>query len=144
MNTIEQLGRLLPCERFARSDDISDALAQLGAYGCETFRSFYENFRGPVGGNSMGYQILDIIEDHPSIITATYEIRSLFSLEEKWLVVSDLFANAALFYDTSTDRVFDVDFEQGIKLLIANQKKESWESFDAFLRFFFQIDSAKS
>lgn len=46
-------------------------------------------------------------------------------------------ANAVLVLDTVTDKVFIVNFEDGDKLLIKGELKESWSSFFDFLKVYF-------
>jgi hypothetical protein len=101
------------------------------------FIEFFEMFKGPIGSDFIGYQLLDALEDHPSVLSATTELRGSLSIPSNLLAISDVLAGAALFYDCHSGRVFDVDFEGGVEMLDAGTLAPRWHSFVEFLAEFF-------
>ncbi|RYD65925.1 MAG: hypothetical protein EOP83_06290 [Verrucomicrobiaceae bacterium] len=108
------------------------------------FVAFFERFHGPAGGDVLGYQILDIIDDDPSVITSTQQLRERFGLPFNYLVISDLLANALLIYDCSINAVYDVDFEGGFDKLLQNLLPPRWTSFADFLSEYFDLQDTDS
>ena len=101
------------------------------------FLEFFDRFRGPVGSEKFGYQILDLTEDEPSVMSATAQIRKNFSLPLNYLVISSLEAGGVLVYDCVSDAVYDVDFEGGYGRLMHGQLNPRWHSFSEFISEFF-------
>jgi hypothetical protein len=138
----QRLDDILKGPQFRRTDSesVDRAIDALTANQCESLRRFFRHFRGPIGSDVIGYQLLDILEDTPSIVTATNAVRKQFNLGSQWIVISDLFANSALLYNAEEDQVYDVDFEDGIQSLIRGNLQPRWSSFRAFLGEFFAAD----
>ncbi|PGD46374.1 1,3-beta-glucan synthase regulator, partial [Bacillus toyonensis] len=56
----------------------------------------------------------------------------------KYLVLTEMTANAALVLDSVTDQVYSVNFEGGDELLLSGKLKESWLTFYLFLKDYFK------
>nr|WP_240634812.1 hypothetical protein [Bacillus cereus] len=56
----------------------------------------------------------------------------------KYLVLTEMTANAALVLDSVTDKVYSVNFEGGDALLLNGELKESWPTFYMFLKEYFK------
>jgi hypothetical protein len=142
MNILRRLDVLLSNPHLRRSDTVGveEAFDELTTEHPTLLKEFFLRFRGPLGSNSTGFQLLDIIEDESSITTATKAIRKRFNIGPEWLVISNLLANGAIFYNAKTDEVFDVDFEGGVELLKDGKLLPRWQSLEEFLKFFFRLD----
>lgn len=102
------------------------------------FVNFFACFNGPVGSDHLGYQILDLVEDNPSVITATKEMREQCKLPQHCFVLSDFLAGGMLVYNSDNDSVYDVDVEGGVDLLITQQLQPRWSAFSEFISDFFE------
>jgi hypothetical protein len=125
---------------FRRTDgaSVSAALASLGTPVPETFREFYETYEGPFGSRRTGFELADLCESPPTIVTLTKACRDTFGWPAHFLVLTDLLGNAVLVLDAERDLVFNVDFEGGEEELLAGTLAPRWPSFAAFLEEYFQ------
>ncbi len=126
---------------FQRDDKIKveTALSNFPVPVNSDFAAFFRLFRGPVGSDYVGYQLLDLIEEEPCMLSSTAELKDDFDVPDHFLVMSDFLADGILVYDCSTDRVYDVDFEGGLELLLKGEGEARWESFNSFLSEFFDL-----
>jgi hypothetical protein len=140
----EAFDRVLGDTRYRREDPkiVEEAAASLGASLPKPLLDFYKRFRGPLGSNLIGYQLLDLVEENPSVLSLTNECRTQFSFPAEWIVISDLNAGALLVLDCRSNRVYDVDFEGGIELLKEGALEPRWTSIEGFLIEFFQMDAS--
>ena len=97
----------------ANPEAVTPALERLGCRLFTLFREFYEKYSGPFSSEHNGFLLLDPLDDHPTIVSQTEEVRVRFGFPEHYLVLSDLLANAVIVYDSRIDAVYDVDFEGG-------------------------------
>jgi hypothetical protein len=125
--------------RRANVAAVKSVLASLPVPPGPDFAEFFENFVGPIGSERVGYQIIDLAEDEPSVLTATEQVQEQFDLPKRYLVISDLLADGVLIYDCTTDAVYDVDFEGTIDRLMQGALQPRWNSFSDFLSDFFSL-----
>jgi hypothetical protein len=103
----------------------------------ETFRRFYEEFAGPFGSERTGFGLLDLCDQDPNIVSVTGICRKKYGWPAAFLVLTELLGNSVLVLEATEDRVFDVDFEGGDRLLLNRQLPPAWSSFSEFLGFYF-------
>lgn len=114
------------------ADVVTDALAKLGCTASQAFRLFYQRYVGPFAGAS-GHLLLDLVEQDENVIAQTVAAREAHGFPHHYLVLSDYVGNAALVYDSTSDAVFDVDFEGSDRELVASTLAPRWPTFEAFL-----------
>lgn len=124
---------------FLRADPtvVEAALARLGVRPSSAFVDFFQQYYGPIGSESVPYQLQDLVLGSDSILEITTIARQEFRLPSEFLVLTNLFGGAVLMLDTKTDQVFDVDFEGGLEHLLGGTLAARWNSFYAFLEEFF-------
>lgn len=125
-----------PIYRRADRAAVSDALRRIGTAVPATFREFYETYSGPFGAER-GYELMDLCEIEPTLVTLTEEYRHEFGWPPRYLVLSNEVGGAVLVLDAERDEVFNVDFEGGDELLLAGELPPEWPSFAAFLEEYF-------
>lgn len=123
---------------------VRSTLERLGCVCRPEFCEFFEKYRGPFGSEHTGFEILDLVEQSPNVVSHTETCRSEFEFPERYLVISSYLGNGVLVYDTQTDSVFDVDFEGTDRELLAGTLAPRWRTFDALLRFFFLGENTAS
>jgi hypothetical protein len=123
-------------------DVVDGALARLGVTPTDRFVAFYRRYRGIFGSDTMGYALLDLCDSDPSVVEHTETCREVHGFPADVLVLSELLGGAVLAYRTTTDEVFDVDFEGGDELLRRGELAPRWLSFEAFLDDYFGRSSA--
>jgi hypothetical protein len=134
-----EVRRRLTDPAYRRRDvaPVHEALAALGASVPETFRRFYEQFAGPFGSERTGFALLDLCDQDPNIVSVTGICRKKYGWPATFLVLTELLGNSVLVLEATEDRVFDVDFEGGDRLLLNRQLPPAWSSFNEFLGFYF-------
>ena len=118
-------------------DKVDIALQQLSVSVPSSFLEFFHIFAGPFGSRKTGFELLDMIRDEDNIVSFTMICREEFSFPTNYLVISTYLGNAVLVYDTSTDKVYNVDFEGGDEELLRHELEARWDSFYEFLEYFF-------
>jgi hypothetical protein len=113
------------------------ALASLGIVGTDDFAQFFRRFWGPFRSDSIGHELLDVIEQDESILSNTKTARQELGLPERFVVVSTLNGLSVLVYDAQSGLVYDVDFEGGDELLKAGQLPPRWRSWNDFVSDYF-------
>jgi len=76
--------------------------------------------------------------DEDNIEYYTIIARKEHGFPNKYLVLTEMTANAALVLDSVTDKVYSVNFEGGDELLLNGELKESWPTFYVFLKEYFK------
>ena len=131
---------LLIAGRLQTARDVSPVLQHLGVSPTKDFIEFYRWHQGPFCSQQTGYELADLcITDKPdgSILQPTFILRETMGLPNKLLVISDLFVHAALFYNSESGCVYDVDFEGTHEELLANTLEPTYPSFTDFLLWYF-------
>lgn len=116
----------------SQSDLVGNALADL-AVKHELVQVFLNRYEGPFWSQRLGYEFLDLIEGNETIVSATQTCRDQYGFPGQFLVLSQLSAGQIVVLDTLGDKVYEVDFDGGNKLLLAGGLAPSWDSFRSFL-----------
>ena len=119
-------------------DQVNEVINRLGVEVSNTFREFYHRFAGPFWDEHVPYELLDIIDEENNIEYYTIIARQELGFPNKYLVLTEMTANAALVLDSVTDKVYSVNFEGGDELLLNGELKESWLTFYVFLKEYFK------
>ncbi|AJS61119.1 SMI1/KNR4 family protein [Paenibacillus sp. IHBB 10380] len=117
--------------------EVHEALIRLDVVVSDTFREFYNKYMGPFWEEVVPFELLDIVEEKNNIESYTFISRREHGWPKQYLVLSEMSTNAVLVLDTVTDKVYKVNFEVGDDLLIQGQLKESWLTFQDFLKDYF-------
>ncbi|MCI6583085.1 MAG: SMI1/KNR4 family protein [Oscillospiraceae bacterium] len=126
-------------EVYLREDitQVINTLKDLEVIPSQEFIDFYNSYSGPFFEESLGFELLDIIEDFDNIYDSTLACREKYEFEKKFLVLTNMVANEILVLDTELDKVYRVDFEGGDIKLKNNELNETWSSFLEFLKEYF-------
>ena len=116
---------------------VGAALSCLGIDAPAAFVEFYECYEGPFWSEDVPYELLDLVSETRNILEYTMLCRQQHNFPPKYLVLSELSANAALILDTESSKVFEVDFEGGDQMLLEGDLPERWTTFEAFLTEYF-------
>ncbi|MES5939445.1 MULTISPECIES: SMI1/KNR4 family protein [unclassified Bacillus cereus group] len=119
-------------------DQVNEVMNRLDVKVSNTFREFYYRFAGPFWEEHVLYELLDIIDEENNIEYYTIIARKKHGFPNKYLVLTEMTANAALVLDSVTDKVYSVNFEGGDELLLNGELKESWPTFYKFLKEYFK------
>ena len=141
MEILEKIKKYLNSDIYDRDDknEVCLAFERLGVEVSTCVKEFYKNFAGPFWEESMGMELLDIIDDDVNIETMTLECRKTHGFPNKYLVLTELVANEILVLDSSNDKIYRVDFEGGDTQLLNGKLFAEWESFEEFLICYFGI-----
>jgi hypothetical protein len=115
---------------------VCDALKRLGVVH-PLFSLFMSRFEGPFWSASQGYELIDLIEGTPSVVSSTLECRNEFQFPIHYIVLSAISANQILVLDSHLDVVYEVDFEGGDQLLLEGKLEPRWRSYSSFLADYF-------
>lgn len=142
MNIMEQLKKVLNNSTYERvnTDKVKDSLQKLGVHPSPLFVEFFTNFEGPFWGETLGFELLDLVEEINNIEKSTLICREEFNFASKFLVLTELSANEVIVLNSETDKVYRVDFEGGDEELINGTLQETWAFFGDFLQEFFDIN----
>nr|WP_088350101.1 SMI1/KNR4 family protein [Bacillus cereus] len=114
-----RLEEVLEEDIYIREDkgQVNEVINRLGVEVSNTFREFYYQFAGPFWEEHVPYELLDIIDEENNIEYYTIIARKEHGFPNKYLVLTEMTANAALVLDSVTDKVYSVNFEGGDELL---------------------------
>lgn len=85
----------------------------------------------------MGCELMDLCEDEETIKSATELCRRQFRFPQNFLVLTKLSAGQVVVLNTVDDKVYEVDFEGGEKLLLQGKIEPRWNHLHSFLIEFF-------
>lgn len=123
------------------TDQLADVVSAIGFLGLPKdglVATFYSKYRGVFDSPGVGYELLDLVKgQRESVLASTKVLRDKYGFSTRFIVLSAMHAVAVLIYDVETDRVFDVDFEGGERLLKEGRLEPSWDSFNDFLVSYF-------
>lgn len=141
MDIIEKLREVLDADTYARKDKnlVIQAFQRLKVNVSELVIEFYNNFAGPFWEETLGMELLDIVDDNVNIEFMTNECRRVHSFPDRFLVLTEMCADEILVLNTVNDKVYRVDFEGGHEDLLSDKLDEEWQSFEAFLTDYFDI-----
>lgn len=140
MNVLpNKLGLFLEEDIYKREDKgkVKEVLTNLGVEVSDTFSEFYHRYAGPFWEGHVPYELLDIVDEENNIESNTIVARNEHGFPKKYLVLSEMSANTVLVLDGITDKVYSVHFEGGDEQLLNGELKETWSSFYAFLKEYF-------
>nr|WP_231503976.1 SMI1/KNR4 family protein [Bacillus sp. UNC437CL72CviS29] len=134
-----KLNQVLEEDIYKRKDKkkVKEALISLGVEVSDVFSGFYDRYAGPFWEEHVPYELLDIVDEENNIQSNTMIARNEHGFPKKYLVLSEMSANAVLILDSVTDRVYSVHFEGGDELLLSGELKETWSTFYVFLKEYF-------
>jgi hypothetical protein len=126
-------------ELWKRKNDagLDDAFAELGIESESEFAEFYRRYWGPFHSATLGYELLDVVEQDESVRSSTQAVREEFGFEDRFVVVSTLTGMSVLVYDVKTGSIYDVDFEGGDELLRTGELEPRWNSWNEFISIYF-------
>jgi hypothetical protein len=122
---------------------VAAQLKQLDVSPPASFVNFFAEHEGPFGSNRTSFELGSLCDDSgndndPHSIPALTRIcRSVHGWPQHFLVLTNMVADSVMVYDTQRDLVFDVDFEGSDELLKAGTLEPTFDSFDAFLQWYF-------
>lgn len=102
------------------------------------FRSFFETYEGSFWSEHLGYELLDIVDGSETVETSTDTCRAQFGFPPQFLVLTQLSTGQVVVLNVDNDKVYEVDFEGGEKLLLSGELPPRWMSFEDFLRDYFK------
>lgn len=142
MRTIfNQLNEKLGSEMYIRQDpnQVDIIIKQLGVEPSEFFCDFFKKYEGPFWEETIGFELLDVIEDNENIYSNTILCRSEFNFPTEMLVLSKMSTNQIIVFDTLNNKVYRVNFEGEDELLKENELEAEWDSFESFLKEYFEL-----
>jgi hypothetical protein len=116
---------------------VHDAIVALGIAVPAEFSKLYLSFHGSFWSRSLGWVLLDVVDDHETVGSLTQACREVHGFSRNLLAISEYSANSLLVLDASANKVYHVDFEGGVELLLGGTLPPQWESFAEFLEDFF-------
>lgn len=141
MDLINRLKECLDENIYKRDnkDEVMQTFKRLGVNASDIVIQFYRNFAGPFWEESIGFELLDIIDDKPNVESATLICREEFTFPSKYLILTELTTNEIIVLDSESDKLYKVDFEGADEALLAGTLKETWANFEEFLREYFNV-----
>lgn len=141
MDIIENLREVLDADTYVRKDKktVMQAFQRLNVNVPELVAEFFNNFAGPFWEETLGMELLDIVDDDVNIEYMTNECRRVHFFPDQFLVLTEMCAEEILVLDTVNDKVYRVDFEGGHEDLLNDKLNAEWSSFEAFLIEYFGI-----
>lgn len=141
MDIISRLGKILDKNLYARKNkkEVVDAFKRLDVNVSDVVWEFYMNFDGPFWEETLGMELLDIVNDGVNIESITNECREEYMFPKKYLVLTEMAAGEVIVLNTLSDKVYRVDFEGGDEKLLNEELEEDWESFEDFLVTYFAL-----
>ena len=126
-------------EKYRRPDKaiVGEVLRRLGVPSQSLVHVFFESYEGPFWSEYLGYELLDVLEGEETLETATATCRKTFAFPESSLVLTQLSSGQVVVLNTERDKVYEVDFEGGDRLLVSDGLSPRWDSFRDFLLEYF-------
>lgn len=118
-------------------NDVVKAIKELDINPSEEFIQFYTTYAGAFWEEALGIELMDIIEDNNNIVKSTNICRDEHEFNKKYLVLTEMSSNEVIVLDSETDKVYRVNFEGGDELLKNRKLPEEWNSFNDFLKEYF-------
>lgn len=138
---INKLKQILDENVYERKEkaEVKNAFHRLNVKASESLEQFYMNFAGPFWKETLGVELLDMVEDDVNVESMTMECRNIHKFPEQYLVLTQLCANEVMVWNSSNDKVYRVDFEGGDTKLLNGQLEPEWESFEDFINTYFDL-----
>ena len=119
-------------------DDVIKAIKELDINPSDEFIQFYTTYAGPFWEETLGIELMDIIEDSNNIFKSTNICRNEYGFGKEYLILTEMLANEVLVLNSKTDKVYRVNFEGGDELLKNGELQEEWSSFLDFIKEYFE------
>lgn len=126
-----------PEYKRAVPEHAASACSKLGVEPGDLFWEFFERFEGPFGSEVTGFELLDVCEGEPSVVSATGVCRGEHAFPPRYLILTNLLGGGVLVYNVETRSVYNVGFEGGDELLREGNLEPEWNSFGEFLEEYF-------
>ncbi len=141
MSILDRLKEKLDSSTYARQNpnEVIQAFDRLNVKVSKAVEEFFLNFAGPFWEETIGMELLDVVDDEINIESMTMECRKEFSFPVHYLVLTEMAANEVLVLNTLNDKVYRVDFEGGDEKLLSGELPAEWECFEAFLVEYFSV-----
>ncbi|MBU3202454.1 SMI1/KNR4 family protein [Clostridium estertheticum] len=133
------LGNILSDDIYLREDKkaVVTALEELGIKPSNEFIEFYTTYSGPFWEETLGVELMDIIEENNNIFTYTNICREHYGFDNKYVILTEMSVNEVIVLDSEIDKLYRVNFEGGDELLKKGKLNEEWSSFNNFLKEYF-------
>ncbi|MBU3154424.1 SMI1/KNR4 family protein [Clostridium estertheticum] len=133
------LRNVLSNDIYLREDKkaVFTALKELGIKPSNEFIEFYTSYSGPFWEETLGVELMDIIEENNNIFTYTNICREQYGFDNKYVILTEMSVNEVIVLDSETDKLYRVNFEGGDELLKKGKLNEEWNSFNNFLKEYF-------
>jgi hypothetical protein len=126
------------CYKRPNLQEAVDTLKRLGVPEGSLFHEFYCRYEGGFGSEYTGFMLMELCgEDQFTIEGASKICRQVHGFLNRHLVITDLVGDGMEVYDVVTNAVYSVDFEGGSDRLKEGTLEPTWDSFGAFLDFYF-------
>ena len=133
------LEQVLSDDIYLRNDKkaVGIAIEELGVSPSKEFVEFYTTYSGPFWEETLGVELMDIIEENNNIVKYTNICRGQYGFDNKYLILTEMSVNEVIALDSETDKLYRVNFEGGDELLKKGELSEAWSSFNNFLKEYF-------
>lgn len=118
-------------------EQVINTLKDLDVNPSQEFIEFYKTYAGPFFEESLGLELMDIVENVNNIHDSTIICREEYGFENKFLVLTEMVANEVIVLDSESDKVYRVNFEGGDIKLKNGELNETWDGFADFLKEYF-------
>ena len=122
----------------SNKEAVVKAIKELDIIPSEEFIEFYTRYEGPFWEETLGIELMDIIEDSNNIFKSTNICRNEYGFGKEYLVLTEMSANEVLVLNSKTDKVYRVNFEGEDELLKNGELQEEWSSFSDFIKEYFE------
>lgn len=124
---------------YLRNDknEVIKAIKELDVNPSKEFIEFYTTYAGPFWEETLGVELMDMIQDNNNIVKSTNICRNEYGFNKKYLVLTEMSVNEVIVLDSDTDKMYRVNFEGGDELLKKGELHEKWSSFSEFLKEYF-------
>jgi len=120
------------------NDSVINTIKELDVYPSDEFIQFYLTYAGPFWEETLGLELMDIIEDENNIYNSTLICRDEFGFDKKYLVLTVMSANEVIILNSETDKVYRVNFEGDDEKLKNEELQETWNTFIDFIKEYFE------
>ena len=141
MNIISRLKKTLDKSTYARADknEVIQTFKRLDVKAPKLVEEFFLEFVGPFWEETLGMELLDIVDDEVNIESITNECRKVHLFPKQYLVLTEMVANEVIVLNTLNDKIYRVDFEGGDEALLNERLEAEWENFEQFLIAYFDL-----
>ena len=92
----------------SNKEDIVKAIKELDIIPSEEFIEFYTRYEGPFWEETLGIELMDIIEDSNNIFKSTNICRNEYGFGKEYLVLTEMSANEVLVLNSKTDKYIEL------------------------------------